>query len=142
MLAPMGFAPCVAGRLRPLASRRCPGRRSALKTRPKVKPRSDQEGDEELSKQRSYLLYIVLLVSGAVTIGLDQWSKAAIRQHFGACPSPTDAYIPLAGKYFGLIYLCNTGSAFSFFEHGQQALLFVFIAAALATLIWLYLRYG
>jgi signal peptidase II len=91
-------------------------------------------------KQRSYLLYALMVFTGAVVIGLDQWSKAAIRQHFGVCPSLPDAYIALVGQYFGIIYACNTGSAFSFFEHGQQALLFFFIAVALATVIWLYIR--
>jgi signal peptidase II len=93
-------------------------------------------------KQRGYLLYVLMALTGAVTISLDQWSKAAIRQHFGVCPSSPDAYIPLIGQYFGIIYACNTGSAFSFFEHGQQPLLFFFIAVALATVIWLYIRYA
>ncbi len=93
-------------------------------------------------KQRSYLLYGLMALTAAAVIGLDQWSKAAIRQHFGVCPSPSDAYIPLVGQYFGMIYACNTGSAFSFFEHGQQPLLFFFIALALATVVWLYIRYA
>ncbi|HEY7125144.1 MAG TPA: signal peptidase II [Ktedonobacterales bacterium] len=93
-------------------------------------------------KLRGYFLYVLLALTGAIVIGLDQWSKAAIRQHFGVCPSPSDMYIPLVGQYFGIVYACNTGSAFSFFEHGQQALLYFFIAVALATVVWLYVRFA
>jgi signal peptidase II len=79
-----------------------------------------------------------MILVGGLIIGIDQWSKAAIRQHFIACNS--GEYVPLIGQYFGLSYACNTGAAFSLFEHGHEALLFLFIAAALATIIWLYIR--
>jgi signal peptidase II len=91
-------------------------------------------------KNRPYLYDLIMLVAGALTIGLDQWSKAAIRQHFGTCN--TGAYIPLLGDHFGLTYACNTGAAFSLFEHGHEVLLFVFIAAALAVIIWLYIHFS
>jgi signal peptidase II len=93
-------------------------------------------------KQRGAFLYGLLGLTAALTIALDQWSKAVIRGHFKVCPSPAESYIPLAGRYFGLIYACNTGSAFSFFEHGQQGLLFFLIALALAVVVWLYIRYA
>ncbi len=91
-------------------------------------------------KNRPYLYDLVMLLAGALTIGLDQWSKAAIRQHFGVCNS--GAYIPFPNEHFGLTYACNTGAAFSLFEHGHEALLFVFIAAALAVIIWLYIHFS
>jgi signal peptidase II len=91
-------------------------------------------------KSRTRLYDLVMVLVGILTIGLDQWSKAAIRQHFGTCNS--GGYIPLVGKYFGLTYTCNTGAAFSLFEHGHEALLFIFIAAALATIIWLYIHFA
>jgi len=91
-------------------------------------------------KKRPYLYDLIMLLVGALTIGLDQWSKAAIRQHFVYCN--TGAYIPLLGDHFGLTYACNTGAAFSLFEHGHEALLFVFIAAALAVIVWLYIHFS
>ncbi len=91
-------------------------------------------------KQRLYLYDLITLLAGAVTIGLDQWSKAAIRQHFGICN--TGAYIPFPNDHFGLTYACNTGAAFSLFEHGREPLLYVFIAAALGIVIWLYIRFS
>jgi len=93
-----------------------------------------------LIKNRPYLSDLIMVLVGGLTIGLDQWSKAAIRQHFGVCNTP--AYVPLIGDHFGLTYACNTGAAFSIFEHGHEALLFVFIAAALATIIWLYVHFA
>ena len=89
-------------------------------------------------KQRKYLIDLVMLLVAGLTIGIDQWSKAAIRQHFISCASGD--YIPLVGQYFGLSYACNTGAAFSLFEHGHEVLLFLFIGAALTTIIWLYIR--
>lgn len=91
-------------------------------------------------KQRPYLYDLVMLLVAAVVIILDQWSKAAIRQHFVVCNS--GAYIPLPNDHFGLTYVCNAGAAFSIFENGQQILLYVFIAAALAVLAWLYIHFS
>ncbi len=91
-------------------------------------------------KGRVYLYDVIMVLVGALTIGADQWSKAAIRQHFGSCGSGD--YSPLIGQYFGLTYACNTGAAFSLFQHGHEALLFLFIGLALAVVIWLYLRFA
>ena len=43
-------------------------------------------------KNRTYLYDVILVLAGAIVIALDQWSKAAVRQHFGVCD--TGAYIP------------------------------------------------
>jgi signal peptidase II len=91
-------------------------------------------------KTRPYLYDLITLLVCLLVIGLDQWSKAAIRQHFVVCN--TGAYIPFPNDHFGLTYACNTGAAFSIFAHGQEILLFVFIALALAVLIWLYIRFS
>lgn len=89
-------------------------------------------------KHRQYLYTLVMILTGSLTIGIDQWSKAAIRDHFISCNS--GEYIPLIGQYFGLSYACNSGAAFSLFEHGHEILLFLFITAALAAIIWLYIH--
>ena len=91
-------------------------------------------------KNRPYLYDLVMLLTGIVTISLDQWSKAAIRQHFVVCN--TGEYIPLPNDHFGLTYACNSGAAFSLFENGHELLLFVFIALALVVIIWLYLHFS
>ena len=36
-------------------------------------------------KNRKYLYDIVMVLAGALVVSLDQWSKAAIRQHFAPC---------------------------------------------------------
>jgi signal peptidase II len=91
-------------------------------------------------KKRPYLYDLVLLLVGIVTISLDQWSKAAIRQHFVECN--TGAYIPLPNDHFGLTYACNTGASFNLFANGNTVLLFVFIALALAVIIWMYVHFS
>jgi signal peptidase II len=91
-------------------------------------------------KNRPYVYDLVMLLTGIIVITVDQWSKAAIRQHFVTCN--TGANIPFPNDHFVLTYACNTGAAFSLFEHGHEALLFVFIAAALAVLIWLYIHFA
>lgn len=91
-------------------------------------------------KNRKYLYDIVMVLAGALVVSLDQWSKAAIRQHFAPCDGT--AYSPLIGQYFGLTCTYNTGAAFSIFQQGSQALLFILIGIALAVVIWLYIRYG
>ncbi len=90
-------------------------------------------------KSRKYLYDLVMILAGAITIGLDQWSKAAIRQHF---PCDGTGYTPLIGQYFGLTCDYNTGAAFSIFQQGHEALLFLFIGLALAVVIWLYIRFA
>ncbi len=91
-------------------------------------------------KNRPYLYDLVMFLVGIAVISIDQWSKAAIRQHFGVCD--TGAYIPLPDDHFGLTYACNTGAAFSLFAQGNTLLLFVFIAIALAVIIWLYIYFS
>ncbi|HEY7347090.1 MAG TPA: signal peptidase II [Ktedonobacterales bacterium] len=91
-------------------------------------------------KNRPYVYDLIMLLVGALTITLDQWSKAAVRQYFGTCN--TGAYIPFPNDHFGLTYACNTGAAFSLFQHGHEILLFLFIAAALAVVIWLYIHFS
>lgn len=89
-------------------------------------------------KQYKRLYDLMMILVGGLTIAMDQWSKAAIRHHFVTCNA--GEYVPLIGRYFGLSYACNTGAAFSLFEHGHEILLFLFISVALATIIWLYIR--
>ncbi|HLV98106.1 MAG TPA: signal peptidase II [Ktedonobacterales bacterium] len=91
-------------------------------------------------KNRPYLYDVVMLLVGIIVISLDQWSKAAIRQHFGICD--TSAYIPFPNDHFGLVYVCNNGAAFSLFAQGNALLLFAFIAIALAVIIWLYIYFS
>ncbi len=91
-------------------------------------------------KNRPYVYDVIMLLTGIIVITVDQWSKAAIRQHFGVCN--TGESIPFPNDHFVLIYTCNTGAAFSLFEHGHEVLLFIFIAAALAVLIWLYVHFA
>ena len=91
-------------------------------------------------KNRNYLYDLAMVLAGALVVSLDQWSKAAIRQHFAPCDGT--AYSPLVGQYFGLTCTYNTGAAFSIFQQGQTFLLFLLIGIALAVIIWLYIRYG
>src|SRR5262249_7489597 len=91
-------------------------------------------------KNRLSLYDLLMVLIGAIVITVDQWSKAAIRQHFGTCNA--GAYIPFPNDHFGLTYACNTGAAFSLFQHGHEVLLFVFIAVALAVLVWLYIHFS
>jgi len=90
-------------------------------------------------RSRRYLYDLVMILAGAITIGFDQWSKAAIRQRF---PCDGTGYTPLFGQYFGLTCDYNTGAAFSIFNQGNKALLFLFIGLALAVVIWLYIRFA
>jgi signal peptidase II len=90
-------------------------------------------------KNRPYLYDIIALLVAGLVISLDQWSKAAIRQHFVVCDT---GYIPFPNDHFGLTYACNTGAAFSLFEHGHEALLFICIAVALAVIVWMYVYFS
>ena len=91
-------------------------------------------------KNRPYLYDVVMFLVGILVISLDQWSKAAIRQHFGTCNN--GAYIPFPNDHFGFVYACNVGAAFSLFAQGNALLLFAFIAIALAVIIWLYIYFS
>lgn len=90
-------------------------------------------------KHRPYLYDLLMFLVGILVISLDQWSKAAIRQHFVTCN--TGAYIPFPNDHFGLTYACNPGAAFSLFAQGNAILLFVFIGLALVVIGWLYVRF-
>jgi len=76
-------------------------------------------------------LFIVVLV-----IVLDQWTKSLVVAHMS--PPGNGKTIPIIGHYLVLDYIQNSGAAFGVFAN--QAVLVVFIAAAICVVAYLYIR--
>lgn len=73
---------------------------------------------------------------GLLVIVLDQLTKHWIVSFFSGRP---DGYVvPIVGEVLSLIYVKNTGVAFSLFE--GQAVMFLFIALAIGAISYLYWR--
>jgi signal peptidase II len=70
-------------------------------------------------------------------IGLDQWVKSLVVTHLG--PPDFGPQEPILGQYLVLYYIRNQGAAFSMFNTNGP-ILFVLIAAAIAVILYLYLR--
>ena len=80
---------------------------------------------------------LVMVAIGVFVILLDQLTKNWIVQYFGTA-ADTKAPIPIFGDVLQLIYVPNTGVAFSLFE--GQTIKFIFIAIALLVICVLYWR--
>ena len=77
---------------------------------------------------------VVMVAVGTLLIILDQLAKLWITHHL----TPDGPPIPIFGDILGLIYIQNRGVAFSLLD-GQESL-YVFIAIAVAVILWLYWR--
>jgi signal peptidase II len=80
---------------------------------------------------------LLMVATGALVILLDQLTKNWIVQYFGS-GAVTTAPIPIVGDVLQLIYVPNTGVAFSLFE--GQTIKFIFIGIALLVICVLYWR--
>jgi signal peptidase II len=78
---------------------------------------------------------LIMVATGIVVIFLDQLVKQWITQYFHGQEGPS---ISLLGNILQLIYDKNTGVAFSLLE--GQASLYIFVALAVAVVVWLYWR--
>ncbi len=80
---------------------------------------------------------LVMVLVGVLVIVLDQLTKAWIVQYFGSGIA-TKPPIAIVGDVLQLIYVPNTGVAFSLFE--GQTIKFIFIGIALCVISVLYWR--
>jgi len=79
---------------------------------------------------------VVMVAAGVLLVALDQLTKRWITDYFTTHDANTP--IPILGHVLELLYTRNTGVAFSILE--GQAVLFVFIAVAIAVISYLYWR--
>lgn len=79
---------------------------------------------------------VVMVAAGVLLVALDQLTKRWITEYFTTHDANTP--IPILGHVLELLYTRNTGVAFSILE--GQAVLFVFIAIAIAVISYLYWR--
>ncbi|MGZ3675643.1 MAG: signal peptidase II [Ktedonobacterales bacterium] len=77
---------------------------------------------------------LVMVAAGALLVVFDQLSKHWIAQHLTLDGSP----IPIFGYVLELLYVQNTGVAFSMLS--GSAVLFLFIAVAIGVIGWMYWR--
>jgi signal peptidase II len=77
---------------------------------------------------------LIMVATGILVIILDQLVKQWITQYFRNGAQP----IPILGSILELIYVQNSGVAFSLLE-GRESL-YVLIAIAVAVIVWLYWR--
>ncbi len=80
---------------------------------------------------------VVMVAVGVLLIVLDQLVKHWITGYF-TTGGRIDSAVPIVGNILELIYVKNTGVAFSFLQ--GQAILYVLIAIAVAVIGWLYWR--
>ncbi|HZU70749.1 MAG TPA: signal peptidase II [Ktedonobacteraceae bacterium] len=86
---------------------------------------------------RARIFDALALLTVIIVVTLDQWTKALVVQHLS--PPDIGPRIPLVGDYLVLFYIRNNGAAFSLFDNNSIALV-VLIAAAIAIIVYLYLR--
>ena len=87
---------------------------------------------QSLLKNAIILVGIVLLI-----IGLDQWSKALVRDQIGL---GNEIYpISFLAPFFRFTYIKNTGAAFGIFQNANTPLLILSILISLVVL-WLYFK--
>jgi signal peptidase II len=79
---------------------------------------------------------LIMVATGIMVIFLDQLVKLWITQYFHGQAGPS---ISLVGNILMLIYDKNSGVAFSLLE-GQESL-YIFVALAVAVVVWLYWRF-
>jgi signal peptidase II len=78
----------------------------------------------------------VLLVAALVSVILvvDQLTKGWITPRYGPCGNPT--FTPVLGRYAGISYVCNTGTAFSRFQNSAFVWLPVLLAVGVVAWLW------
>ncbi|HKD77236.1 MAG TPA: signal peptidase II [Ktedonobacterales bacterium] len=104
-------------------------------TRGSVKPPASEE---TLSPEAQVRWDFIVAGIAVLVIALDQISKALVVAHFHTCtdtPLPTDV-VPIIGNILSFQYLCNNGTAFSFFQN--TAFVYFLIAVAVGVIAWLY----
>ena len=80
---------------------------------------------------------IILLGIALIIIGLDQWSKALVRDQIGL---GNEIYpISFLAPFFRFTYVKNTGAAFGIFQNANMPLLILSILISLVVL-WLYFK--
>lgn len=94
-------------------------------------------GPGTLSARRSRLYDALALLTAICVIGLDQWVKSLVVAHLG--PPEINPPVPIVGQYLVLYYIRNQGAAFSMFNTNGPVL-FLLIAAAIAVILYLYVR--
>src|SRR4051812_32581160 len=77
---------------------------------------------------------LLMVAAGALLVVVDQLSKHWIAQHLTLEGSP----IPILGHVLELLYVQNTGVAFSMLS--GSAVLFLFIVVAIGVIGWMYWR--
>ena len=77
---------------------------------------------------------LVMLLAGVVILA-DQLTKAWITPRYGPCG--TVGFTPVLGRFAGLSYVCNTGTAFSRFQNSPLVWLPVLIAFTAVGWLWL-----
>lgn len=77
---------------------------------------------------------LVMVAAGVLLVVLDQLSKQWIAQHLALEGNP----IPIFGHVLELLYVRNTGVAFSLLA--GKTVLFLFIAVAICVIGWMYWR--
>jgi signal peptidase II len=96
-----------------------------------IKPTTSEE---KLSPQAQVRWDLIVAAIAVLVIVLDQISKTLVVDHFHTCYS--NASVPIIGDILTLQYVCNQGTAFSFF-YGSKVVYFL-IAVAAGVIVWLY----
>lgn len=91
-----------------------------------------------MSKKQNLIKNAIILVGIALLIiGLDQWSKALVREQIAL---GSEVYpIPFLAPFFRFTYWKNTGAAFGIFQNANMPLLILSILISLVV-VWLYFK--
>lgn len=84
-----------------------------------------------LSVAQAVLLVVALV---ATILVADQLTKSWITARYGPCGNPT--FTPVLGRYAGISYVCNTGTAFSRFQNSAFVWLPVLLAVGVVAWLW------
>jgi signal peptidase II len=89
-----------------------------------------------VTNRRARIYDGLALLVAILVVTFDQWTKAWVVQNLG--PPGFGPQISIIGQYLVLYYIRNNGAAFSLFAN--SAVLIVLILAAIALVIYLYVR--
>ena len=95
-----------------------------------------EEGRKIVTIRRARIYDAIALLVVIIIIVLDQWTKVLVVEHLG--PPDVGPTVSLVGHYLVLLYIQNNGAAFGTFKN--NAVLIVFIAAAICVVTYLYVR--
>ncbi len=93
--------------------------------------------NETLSPEQQVRWDVIIGAIGIGVILLDQISKAIVMSHFSG--ARRFDVVPIFGSVLSLIFVQNNGAAFSLFE--GLGVVYIFIAAAVGVIGYLYLRF-